>query len=181
MHFHGAYFANNSAWNKDPKHYLPSAHSVWSLVSSDVLNSDIGSYFQGIHINAGISQLWRSEGIITQVHLKLGCAVSLISSIICIIGCYFHTHISWSSIGFCTKLTILSVHHLSLLFGLGSICWSGHIIHISAPINCLLDSGIDPAVVPSLQDLLFFDYQEIIPSIFSASSIIVLILFGHFR
>jgi len=115
--------------------------------------------------------LWRSEGIVTQVHLKLACAASLIGSIICIIGSYFHTHISWSSMGFRTKLTTLSVHHLSLLLGLGSISWSGHVIHISAPINCLLDSGVDPAIIPSPQDLLFSDYQEIIFPTFGASPI----------
>jgi photosystem I P700 chlorophyll a apoprotein A1 len=50
MHFHGAYFSNDDIWNKDPSHYLPSAHLVWSFIGQDILNSDIGNYFQGIHI-----------------------------------------------------------------------------------------------------------------------------------
>jgi photosystem I P700 chlorophyll a apoprotein A1 len=45
MHFHGAYFSNYSAWLKDPKHYVPSAQLVWSIVGQDILNSDIGNYF----------------------------------------------------------------------------------------------------------------------------------------
>ena len=57
MHFHGAYFSNYDIWLKDPKHYLPSAHNVWSLIGQDILNSDIGNYFQGIHITSGIFQL----------------------------------------------------------------------------------------------------------------------------
>jgi len=64
MHFHGAYFANASAWNKDPKHCLPSAQTVSSLVGQDILNSDVGGYFQGINITSGFFQLWRSEGIV---------------------------------------------------------------------------------------------------------------------
>jgi photosystem I P700 chlorophyll a apoprotein A1 len=43
--------------------------------------------------------------------------------------------------------------------------WSGHQIHISLPINRLLDSGVDPAVIPWPEDLLFRDsLQVIVPS-----------------
>jgi photosystem I P700 chlorophyll a apoprotein A1 len=160
MHFHGAYFSNYSAWLKDPKHCLPSAHNVWSLVGQDILNSDVGGYFQGIYITSGLFQLWRSEGIVTQVHLKYAACASLIGTIISCSGSYFHMHISWSlGIGgaFYKKFRCLLVHHLSVLFGLGSISWCGHQIHISVPLNRLLDSGVDPAVMPCPQDLLSLD------------------------
>ena len=157
MHFHGAYFSNYDIWLKDPKHYLPSAHNVWSLIGQDILNSDIGNYFQGIHITSGIFQLWRSEGIITQIHLKYATCASLIGTIISCSGSYFHMHISWSTRSFYKKFKCLSIHHLSVLFGLSSISWCGHQIHISVPPNRLLDSGIDPVVMPCPQDLLFLD------------------------
>ena len=171
MHFHAAYFANDDIWNKDPKHYLPSAHNVSSLIGQDILNSDIGNYFQGIHITSGIFQLWRSEGIITQIHLKYATCASLIGTIISCSGSYFHMHISWSlgikrtssmakdakDAGFYKKFKCLSIHHLSVLFGLSSISWCGHQIHISVPPNRLLDSGIDPVVMPCPQDLLLLD------------------------
>ena len=157
MHFHGAYFSNYDIWLKDPKHYLPSAHNVWSLIGQDILNSDIGNYFQGIHITSGIFQLWRSEGIITQIHLKYATCASLIGTIISCSGSYFHMHISWSTRSFYKKFKSLSIHHLSVLFGLSSISWCGHQIHISVPPNRLLDSGIDPVVMPCPQDLLFLD------------------------
>ena len=159
MHFHGAYFSNYDIWLKDPKHYLPSAHNVWSLIGQDILNSDIGNYFQGIHITSGIFQLWRSEGIITQIHLKYACSASLIGTIISCSGSYFHMHISWSTgckacYCFYKKFKCLSIHHLSVLFGLSSISWCGHQIHISVPLLLMLDSGIDPQVMPCPQDLL---------------------------
>jgi len=159
MHFHGAYFSNYSAWLKDPKHCLPSAHNVWSLVGQDILNSDVGGYFQDIYITSGFFQLWRSSGIVTQVHLKYACAASLIGTIVSCSGSYFHMHISWFTGSkacscFYKKFKSLSVHHLSVLFGLGSISWSGHQIHISVPLLLMLDSGIDPAVMPCPQDLL---------------------------
>ena len=61
MHFDGAYFANDDIWKKDPKHYLGSAHLVSSLIGQDILNSDIGNYFQGIHITSGISPIMKID------------------------------------------------------------------------------------------------------------------------
>ena len=157
LHFHGAYFSNYNIWIKDPKHVIPSAHQLWSLIGQDILNSDIGNYFQGIHITSGIFQLWRSEGIITQVHLKYATCASIIGSIISCSGSYIHMHFSWCISSFYKKLRCLSDHHLAVLFGLGSFSWCGHQVHISIPINRLLDSGIDPSVIPCPQDLLLLD------------------------
>ena len=156
MHFDGAYFANDDIWKKDPKHYLGSAHLVCSLIGQDILNSDIGNYFQGIHINAGIFQLWRCQGIITQIHLKYGSSASLIGTIICITGSYFSMHPNITSLGHPTCQSakgLLKISHLLGLASLATLSWSSHQIHICSPANGLLDSGIDPVVIPSLQDL----------------------------
>jgi len=162
MHFDGAYFANTSAWRKDPKHCLASAQLVSSLVGEDILNSDVGGYFQGIGVTAGFFQLWRSQGIVTQVHLKYACTASLIGTIICIAGSYFSMHPTFLSPATLTsqrpryRLTARQIQSakISHLLGLASLAWSSHQIHISSPINRLLDSGVDPAVIPLPQDLL---------------------------
>jgi len=39
-------------------------------------------------------------------------------------------------------------HHLAGLLGLGCLSWAGHQIHISLPINKLLDAGIAPQDIP---------------------------------
>ena len=113
---------------KGPNYSLPSAHNTWSLIGQDILNSDTGNYFQGLYIRSGIFQLWRSEGIITQIHLKYACSLSLLGRIVSYLGSYL-------------------LDHSITLFGLSSISWSGHQIHISVPPNSLLDSGIDPIVI----------------------------------
>ena len=173
MHFHGAYFSNYDIWLKDPKHYFPSALSVWSLIAQDILNSDIGNYFQGIHITSGIFQLWRSTGIIRQIHLKYACSASLIGTIISLGGSYFHMHISCSTLSpLYVKFKSLSIHHLSLLFGLSCISWCGHQIHISVPPNRLLDSGIDPVVIPCPQALLYTHLIQIILPRFSEGPLV---------
>ena len=173
MHFHGAYFSNYDIWLKDPKHYLPSALSVWSFIAQDILNSDLGNYFQGIHITSGILQLWRSTGIIRPIHLKYACSPSLIGTILSLGGSYFHMHISCSTLSpLCVKFKSLSIHHLAILFGLSSISWCGHQIHISVPPNRLLDSGIDPVVIPCPQALLYTHLIEIILPRFSLGPLV---------
>ena len=161
MHFHGAYFSNYSAWLKDPK--TPGAQLVWSIVGQDILNQDLGGYFQSIRITSGFFQLWRSEGIVTQVHLKYAAAAALIGTIVTLWAAYFHMHISWStSLRTLGSLSSYNRAQLAILAGLGSISWAGHQIHIALPINRLLDSGVDPSQLPSPQDLLFKDLMQVI-------------------
>merc|ERR1712061_901767 len=159
IHNHGAYFSNYGAWLKDPVHCYPSAQIVSPLVHQDILNSDVGGfYFQGIAITSGLFQLWRGAGIVTNVDMQCAAAASLSGTVISLLGSYFHFHISYYpgvASPFYRKFKSLSLHHLSLLFGLGSIAWAAHQYHIAVPINRLLDSGITPASMGSPQDLLF--------------------------
>merc|ERR1711972_1147336 len=159
MHVHGAYFSNYGAWLKDPVHCYPSAQICSPLVHQDILNSDVGGfYFQGIAITSGLFQLWRGAGIVTNVDMQCAAAASLSGTVISLLGSYFHFHISYYpgvASPIYRKFKSLSLHHLSLLFGLGSIAWAAHQYHIAVPINRLLDSGITPASMGSPQDLLF--------------------------
>ena len=75
MHFHGAYFSNYIAWIKCPKHYLSSAQLTCSSIGQDILNSDVGNCFQGIHMTSGVFNLWRSKGILGNFHLKYAMAL----------------------------------------------------------------------------------------------------------
>merc|ERR1719333_447315 len=52
------------------------------------------------------------------------------------------------------KLRNLNLHHMVLLCGLASLCWSGHLVHISIPTSRLLDSGVDSSMIPAASDLL---------------------------
>jgi len=162
MLYHGAYFSNYSAWLKDPKHCLPSAQLVYYVVGQDILNSDVGGYFQGIYITSGLCNLWCSEGIMGSFHLKCSVWSCMIGIVLALFGSYFHMHISWPSVHFFRKFSSLSIHHLVVLFGLGCISWCGHQVHISLPYARLVASAVDPAVMPWPQDLLFTHLVQII-------------------
>ena len=78
MHFHGAYFSNVSAWMFDPKHVLPSAQIVWPIVGQDIMNADVGGYFQGLYITSGFFQMWRASGLLNIVNLKYATLAAMI-------------------------------------------------------------------------------------------------------
>jgi photosystem I P700 chlorophyll a apoprotein A1 len=156
IHFDGGYFSNHYTWNKDAKDYLPGVLPFSGDTGpQDNLNSDIGSYFQGIDITCGIFQLWRGEGIITQMDLKYASTGSLVGTIISFTACYFHMH-STSGLSWRSEQQYLT-HHSIVLLGLSSITWAAHCIHIGVPANGLLDAAIDPSLIPCLQDLFLKD------------------------
>ena len=152
MHFHGAYYSNYEAWLRDSQYCFPSAHKVLSLVGQGILNSDIGKSYQGIYITSVLYQLWRSEGMMNSIQLKYAACVSLVCTVVSATGSYFHMHIAWAMDYKQFKKVI--VHHSFVLLGLGSISWSGHQVHVSLPVNRLLDSGVDSFLIPSSQDII---------------------------
>lgn len=101
------YFSNYAIWLKDPKDAFPSAHLVWSFIGQDLLNSDLGNSFQAIDITSGLFQLWRSSGLMTEIHLKDASSASLIGTILSLAGSSFHMHLSSSSLSFYKKFKSL--------------------------------------------------------------------------
>jgi len=69
MHFHGAYFSNYSAWLNDPVNIKQSSQVVWPIVGQEILNGDVGGNFQGVQTTSGWFQMWRAEGITSEVEL----------------------------------------------------------------------------------------------------------------
>lgn len=143
MLFHGTYFSNYIEWLRDPMSVKPSAHLVWTIVGQDILNSDVGGYFQGLYISSGLFHIWRSQGMYNYSHLKCASLVSIIASIVFIGISFYIVHI-WP-IKSTSKL--LSYRTCLLLLGLASLSWGAHIIHISLPVHRLLESGVDPAII----------------------------------
>nr|AVY51804.1 photosystem I apoprotein A1 [Pyrocystis lunula] len=141
------------------------AQYVWPIVGQDCLNADLGGYYEGLRITSGIFSLYRSLGIINITSLKCSVAASAIGALVAVLAAYIHIHVVLNISSLYNKFKSLSLHQLSILFGLGSISFSGHIIHISLPINYLLDSGVDPWTVGlAYHDLLSLSfYKSIFP------------------
>jgi len=130
---------------------------------------DLGSYYSGKVISSGLFSLWFSEGILSQLNLKLASSVSLIFILIYSLGGFIHFYISMLSNISVNKLTTISTHHLLIFINFGLISWSGHMIHISLPLNKIVISSLFINLVPYPHDLLFLStINKIFPGFLSS-------------
>jgi photosystem I P700 chlorophyll a apoprotein A1 len=148
MHFHGAYFSNYSAWLNDPLTIKQSSQVVWPIVGQEILNGDVGGNFQGVQTTSGWFQMWRAEGITSEVELYWIAIGGLAMSAIMLFAGWFHYHKAAPKLEWFQNAESMMNHHLAGLLGLGCLSWSGHQIHIALPINKLLDAGVAPQEIP---------------------------------
>jgi len=148
MYFHGARFSNYIAWLTNPTVIKPSAQIVWPIVGQEILNGDVGGGFQGIQITSGFFQLWRASGITTEFQLYVTAIGGLVMSGLMIFAGWFHYHKAAPKLEWFQNVESMMNHHLAGLLGLGCLSWSAHQIHISLPINKLLDAGVSPNELP---------------------------------
>jgi photosystem I P700 chlorophyll a apoprotein A1 len=148
MFFHGARFSNYEAWLLDPVHIKPSAQVVWPVVGQEILNGDVGGGFQGIQVTSGFFQIWRAAGIVSNFQLYVTAIAGLIFAALLFFAGWFHYHKAAPKLEWFQNVESMLNHHLSGLLGLGCLSWAGHQIHVSLPINKLLDANIDPKEIP---------------------------------
>nr|YP_010337429.1 photosystem I P700 chlorophyll a apoprotein A1 [Pulvinaster venetus]UNJ17014.1 photosystem I P700 chlorophyll a apoprotein A1 [Pulvinaster venetus] len=148
MYFHGARFSNYTAWLSNPVAIKPSAQVVWPIVGQEVLNGDVGGGFQGVQITSGFFQLWRASGITTETQLYATAIGGLLMSALMLFAGWFHYHKAAPKLEWFQNAESMMNHHLAGLLGLGSLAWAGHQVHVSLPINKLLDAGISPQEIP---------------------------------
>ena len=164
MHFHGAYFSNYLGWLSSPTTVKPSAQIVWPIVGQEILNADVGGNFQGIQITSGFFQLWRAEGITSELELYATAIGGLVASLLMLIGGWFHYHKAAPKLEWFQNAESMLNHHLAGLLGLGSLAWAGHQIHVALPINKLLDLGVSPEEIPFPYE--FITNRELIAQIY---------------
>ncbi|HLO88016.1 MAG TPA: photosystem I core protein PsaA [Nostocaceae cyanobacterium] len=148
MLFHGAKFSNYEAWLSDPLNVKPSAQVVWPIVGQDILNGDVGGGFHGIQITSGLFQVWRGWGITNSFQLYVTAIGGLVLAGLFLFAGWFHYHKRAPKLEWFQNVESMLNHHLAVLLGCGSLGWTGHLIHVSAPINKLLDAGVAIKDIP---------------------------------
>nr|Q9AL93.2 RecName: Full=Photosystem I P700 chlorophyll a apoprotein A1; AltName: Full=PsaA [Prochlorothrix hollandica] len=154
-YFHGARFSNYTAWLSDPISIKPSAQVVWpfrSIFGQEILNGDVGGGFHGIQITSGLFHLWRACGITHSSELYATAIGALVMAGLMLFAGWFHYHKAAPKLEWFQNVESMLNHHLSVLLGCGSLGWAGHLIHISLPVNALLDAGVSPADIPLAKD-----------------------------
>ena len=154
-YFHGARFSNYSAWLSNPTTVKPSAQVVWPVVGQEVLNGDVGGGFAGVQITSGWFHIWRASGITNETELYWTSIGGMFMAALMVFAGWFHYHKAAPKLEWFQNAESMMNHHLAGLLGLGCLSWSGHQIHISLPINKLLDAGVVPQEIPLPHELLF--------------------------
>ncbi|NJM70898.1 MAG: photosystem I core protein PsaA [Scytonema sp. RU_4_4] len=148
MIFHGARFSNYEAWLSDPLNIKPSAQVVWPIVGQGILNGDVGGGFHGIQITSGWFQIWRGWGITNSFQLYCTAIGGLVLAGLFLFAGWFHYHKRAPKLEWFQNAESMLNHHLQVLLGCGSLGWAGHLIHVSAPTNKLLDAGVAVKDIP---------------------------------
>ena len=147
-YFHGARFSNYEAWLSNPTGIKPSAQVVWPVFGQEILNADVGGGFHGIQITSGLFQLWRASGFTNEFQLYCTAIGALVMAGLMLFAGWFHYHKSAPKLEWFQNAESMMNHHLAGLLGCGSLGWAGHQIHVSLPVNKLLDSGVAPKDIP---------------------------------
>ena len=146
--YHTAKFSNYEAWLSDPTGVKPGAQVVWSIVGQDILNADLGGGYHGIQITSGIFQMFRAWGITASSELTALAIGALVMAGLVFHGGFYHYHKAAPKLEWFQNVESMMNHHLAVLLGCGSLGWTGHLIHVSLPVNKLLDSGVAPQDIP---------------------------------
>ena len=138
--FHGARFSNFSGWLADPTHVKPSAQVVWPVFGQEILNGDMGAGFQGIQITSGLFHVWRAWGITNETQLMSLAIGALVMAGLMLNAGVFHYHKAAPKLEWFQNVESMLNHHLAGLLGLGSLSWTGHLLHVSLPTTKLMDA-----------------------------------------
>jgi photosystem I P700 chlorophyll a apoprotein A1 len=155
MYYHGAKFSNYEAWLGDPTGIKPSAQVVWPIVGQGILNGDVGGGFHGIQITSGLFQMWRASGYTSGFQLYCTAIGGLVMAGLMLFAGWFHYHKAAPKLEWFQNAESMMNHHLAGLLGLGSLAWAGHQIHVSLPINKLLDAGVAAKDIPLPHEFIF--------------------------
>lgn len=148
MFFHGANFSNFNAWMLDPLKLKPSAQFAWPVFGQEILN-DPGTAAKGFEhgglvLTSGLFHLWRAVGFTTTGQVQVMSFGLLALAAIFLFAGWFHYHKRAPKLEWFQNVESMLNHHLAGLIGLGSLFWTGHLIHVALPVKAQLDAGIAP-------------------------------------
>jgi photosystem I P700 chlorophyll a apoprotein A2 len=135
--FHVAWQGNFEAWVRDPLHVRPIAHAIWDPHFGQPI---IEAFTRGgapgpLNIAySSVYQWWYTIGLCTNEDLYAGALFLLFVSAIFLIAGRLHLQPKWRpSVSWFKNVESRLNHHLSGLFGVSSLAWTGHLVHVAIP------------------------------------------------
>ncbi len=135
--FHVAWQGNFEQWILDPLHVRPIAHAIWDPHFGE---SAVNAYTQGgatgpVNIcYSGVYHWWYTIGIRTNSDLYLGSIFLLIVAGLFLLGGWLHLQPRFTpGVAWFKNAESRLNHHLAGLFGVSSLAWTGHLVHVAIP------------------------------------------------
>jgi photosystem I P700 chlorophyll a apoprotein A2 len=135
--FHVAWQGNFEQWIKDPLHIRPIAHAIWDPHFG---KPAVDAFTQGgasgaVNISySGVYHWWYTIGMRTNAELYQGAIFLLVLSAIFLFAGWLHLQPKFRpSLAWFKNAESRLNHHLSGLFGVSSLAWAGHLIHVAIP------------------------------------------------
>mmetsp|Transcript_12935 Transcript_12935/g.22368 ORF Transcript_12935/g.22368 Transcript_12935/m.22368 type:complete len:737 (-) Transcript_12935:898-3108(-) len=137
--FHVAWQGNFEQWVKDPLNTRPIAHAIWDPhFGQRAVEAFTQAGASGpVNISySGVYQWWYTIGLRTNQELYSSAGFLLIVSGLFLVAGTLHLlpnfrpNLSW----FKDAESRLN-HHLSALFGVSSLAWTGHLVHVAIPAS----------------------------------------------
>jgi len=135
--FHVAWQGNFEQWISDPLHVRPVAHAIWDphfgqpaiqAFTKSQINAPVNISYSGVY------QWWYTIGMRTNLDLFNGSVFLLFLASLCLFAGWLHLQPKYNpSVSWFKNAESRLNHHLSGLFGVSSLAWSGHLIHVAIP------------------------------------------------
>ena len=135
--FHVAWQGNFESWVKDPLHIRPIAHAIWDphFGQPAVEAFTRGGASGPVNIAySGVYQWWYTIGMRTNGDLYQGSLFLLLVSALTLFAGWLHLQPAFRpSLSWFKNAESRLNHHLSGLFGVSSLAWTGHLVHVAIP------------------------------------------------
>ncbi|MBW4417729.1 MAG: photosystem I core protein PsaB [Myxacorys californica WJT36-NPBG1] len=135
--FHVAWQGNFPQWIKDPLNVRPIAHAIWDpqfgKPAVDAFTQGGATYPVDISYS-GLYHWWYTIGMRTNGDLYQGSIFLLILSAIFLFAGWLHLQPKFRpSLAWFKNAESRLNHHLAGLFGVSSLAWTGHLVHVAIP------------------------------------------------
>ncbi|WP_204105609.1 MULTISPECIES: photosystem I core protein PsaB [Spirulina sp. CCY15215] len=145
--FHVAWQGNFEQWIKDPLNVRPIAHAIWDPQFGQ---GAIDAFTQAGASNpvnicySGVYHWFYTIGMTTNAELYQGSIFLLILSAVMLFAGWLHLQPKFRpSLSWFKNAESRLNHHLAGLFGVSSLAWTGHLVHVAIPESRGIHVGWD--------------------------------------
>jgi photosystem I P700 chlorophyll a apoprotein A2 len=135
--FHVAWQGNFEKWVQDPLNTRPIAHAIWDPHFGEAAISAFTQADASYAVNiaySGLYHWWYTIGMRSNWDLYVGSLNLMVLAAFLLFAGWLHLQPNYRpSLAWFKNAESRMNHHLAALFGLSSIAWSGHLIHVAIP------------------------------------------------